>query len=264
MVPFAPPEHAYRARSLHRVCSCSTSSFTPANGRVSRSRATNSTAIGLPYTSPRSRSGGPRSCGRPRRTSGSGRRSPPRATSPPSTVARTAYTPLPGSTVGTSPRFAVGKPIVRPRFAPVTTVPAMRYGRPSSSAAARRRPRTQRRPHAAARHRLAAECQRRHFLERQPGRGAAASRSVSLSPARPRPKRKSYPSTTAFAPSCRDEHVLEERLRAEREQRRARPQDDDVIGAGGVRATRPGRRAWSAAAAARIRDAAPGAAAGRT
>jgi hypothetical protein len=57
-------------------------------------------------------------------------------------VARTAYTPSPGSTVGTSPRFAVGKPMVRPRFAPSMTVPAMRYGRLSSSAAVATSPAT--------------------------------------------------------------------------------------------------------------------------
>src|SRR5205823_2941110 len=54
---------------------------------------------------------------------------------PPSSTARTAYTPSPGSTVGTSARFAVGNPIVRPRRAPATTAPAIRYGRPSNSAA---------------------------------------------------------------------------------------------------------------------------------
>ena len=101
--------------------------------------------------------------------------------------------------------------------------------------------------------------QRRHLLERRPRPRRRARAACSCRPARPRPKRKSYPSTTAFAPSCRTSTSSKNASGLSASRPGVGPQDDDVVGPGGVeqlgpvgeRGERRPRRAGRGAAARR-------------
>ncbi len=125
------------------------------------------------------------------------------ALSLPGIVATAAYTPGAGRRVRISPRLAVGKPSVRPRFAPSTTTPVRRYGAVSTAIApatspAEMRLRTRELDTTASLMSTGATTSNaRPWLSQSVA-------SAPTSPSRPLPKRKSVPSTSPTAPRrCR-------------------------------------------------------------
>ena len=121
-------------------------------------------------------------------------------------------------------------------------MPRSRYGRPSNRAAAATSPASR-----AVRTRLldttAQSTACRATTANRTSRRRHHSPSSSRSPARPRPKRKLNPSTTAFAASRSPRTVSRNSPASSRKQFRRRPQDDDVIRPGGVQQLGPvGRR----------------------
>ena len=129
----------------------------------------------------------------------------PRIAAPAPMCAFTAYTPNAGRHSTSLRRFAVGKPMVRPRASPWTTVPLNRCGRPSNAAAPTTSP-------AAINLRI-----RELEIGSSPSiigetcsttTAGSAARKASTSPPRPEPKRKSQPTTTALACN-REESTVE-------------------------------------------------------
>ena len=133
-------------------------------------------------------------------------RSPRRARDRPAPrTRRTAAAPR-----STPPRLHVGKPMVRPRRSPSTTVPESMCGRPSIARRLVEVAARDRVAHARARPRPALVAEQRRATasrSRAPRRGASSS---AKSPARPWPKRKFCPTMTTCAPSCSREHALGE------------------------------------------------------